>query len=127
MRLEMEGIDRLRNIIRTRPDIAVRALAEGLYTEANLIMTRSKADFVPVDLGTLRGSGHVQDPETDRTKVTVTMGYGGAASAYALVQHERTDYHHTVGQAKYLEQPVLEAAGGLGNRIGRRVGKRLET
>ena len=119
MRLEMEGIDRLRNIIRTRPDIAVRALAEGLYTEANLIMTRSKADFVPVDLGTLRG--------TDRTKVTVTMGYGGAASAYALVQHERTDYHHTVGQAKYLEQPVLEAAGGLGNRIGRRVGKRLET
>ena len=96
-------------------------IGRALYAEANQIMTRSKADFVPVDTGTLRASGHVDQPKTEPGRITVTLGYGGAASAYALVQHERLDYHHTVGQAKYLAQPVNEAAAGFGQRIAARV------
>lgn len=114
--------------LKGRLSVSVRAapslLASALFIEAETIMTRSK-ELVPVDTGTLRASGQVQPPEISSGKVSVTMGYGGAASAYALVQHERTDYHHEVGQAKYLEQPVNEAEAGLSRRLGQRVRKLL--
>lgn len=98
-----------------------RQVGGALYQEAQHIMTRSKAEFVPVDLGTLRASGQVALPQHEPGRVSVELGYGGAASAYALVQHERTDFHHKTGQAKYLEQPVNEAAAGFGQRIAARI------
>ena len=115
------GMDKALGKLRDMRTVTPRRLAGALYREAESIMTRSKADFVPVDTGVLKASGHVQPPEITRGRVSVTLGYGGAASAYALVQHERTDFHHTVGQAKYLEQPVLEAAAGLGQRVASRM------
>lgn len=60
----------------------------ALRGEAETIMTRSKREFVPVDEGTLRSSGHVQDPVRRGKEVSVTMAYGGAASPYALAVHE---------------------------------------
>ena len=51
--------------------------------------------------GTLKNSGRVDRPEKRGAEVTVKLKYGGAAIPYALIQHERTDYHHTRGQAKY--------------------------
>ena len=78
-----------------------------------------------MDLGNLRASGFVltarlrhgganaqPGPEaqalakTTRTAVSAVVGFGGPATRYALVQHERTDYKHTVGEAKYLEKAV---------------------
>jgi hypothetical protein len=76
-----------------------------LNLEANLIMTESKRD-TPVDTGTLRGSGHVQPPKVGLQTLSVTMGFGGAASAYAIIQHERTDLRHQSGTAKFLERNV---------------------
>lgn len=121
MRLVWTGEKRLERVLQDLPRIAATELAKALFREAEQIMTRSQRDFVPVDLGVLRASGHVAPPDIRGDRVTVELGYGGAASAYALVQHERLDFHHDVGQAKYLEQPVLEAAAGLGGRIARRV------
>ena len=98
-----------------------RQIGRALYEEGQQIMTRSKAEFVPVDTGTLRASGQVGQPVHSPGRVSVELGYGGAASAYALVQHERTDFQHPVGQSKYLEQPVNEAAAGFGQRIAARI------
>ncbi len=84
-------------------------------------MATSRAAFVPVRDGILRGSGFVDQPVINGDEVYVTLGYGGSASAYALVQHERTDFHHTVGQDHYLSEPVAAAAAGLPQRIGERV------
>jgi len=109
-----EGIRNLENIRRR----LLKGMEAGLYHEAERIMADSKTNYVPVDLGTLKGSGRVEQPTNDGQTIRVTLGYGGAASAYALVQHERLDYHHTVGQAKYLETPVMNAAHGLGQRLG---------
>ncbi len=89
---------------------AVMATARGLYRAANEIMTDSKQHYVPFRFGTLRSSGYVALPKVDKTKVVQHLGYGGAASAYALVQHERLDYKHTRGQAKYLELPAIRHA-----------------
>lgn len=91
-------------------------MAQLLTAEAHEIMAASKP-LVPVDLGTLRGSGKVLPPKITGTAVTVTMGYGGPAAAYALVQHERLDYQHTSGQAKYLEEPFVQHTATLGARL----------
>ena len=114
MRLTITGDEHLKALLAKDQ---LPGLARALHVEAERIMTSAKR-LAPVDKGTLRASGHVEDPIRFGKFVTVTLGFGGAASAYALVQHERLDYRHTVGQAKYLEQPMREAEGGLAARLG---------
>lgn len=95
-----------------------KVLGAALYQEAEKIMTVSKAVYAPVDKGILRDSGHVQPPEINgKNQVVVVLGYGGPASDYTIPQHERLDYKHTVGQAKYLERPVLSAAPHIGTNV----------
>jgi len=48
-------------------------------------------------------------PERRGSGVSVTLGYGGAAAAYARRQHEDLTFAHKEGQeAKFLERPLLE-------------------
>ena len=100
---------------------AAPAAGRALVAEAEAIMTRSKQSFVPVDTGVLRASGHVSMPDVSGDDVSVTLSYGGPASDYAVVQHERLDYKHSVGGPKYLERPLLEAASGMGERIAKKI------
>jgi hypothetical protein len=72
---------------------------QWLWEKGEEILTAAK-EHCPVDLGNLRASGHTQ---REQNGDTVVIGFGGPAAPYALVQHERLDYHHTVGKAKYLE------------------------
>lgn len=92
-------------------------VAVALYQEAEEVMGKSKEAYVPVDQGTLRGTGHVQPPEIHGGRVWVELGYGGPAAPYALVQHEHLGYRHTVGRAKYLEQAVLDSVPGMSDRL----------
>ena len=117
-RFFFDGLDELVARLEDSGDDAPRELGRALNVEAEKIMTKSKR-LVPVDLGVLRASGHVRKPVIKKTAATVVMGYGGAASAYALIQHERLDFQHTSGQAKFLEQPVKAAAAGLGRRLAK--------
>ncbi len=72
-------------------DLRKRA-ESALYIEANAIMSRSKREFVPVDDGFLQGSGHVEEPVVDNDgSISVRLGYGGTAGAYALAIHEFPD------------------------------------
>lgn len=78
------------------------AVGEYLYQIGEEIMTDVKASGpgrgVPVDTGTLRNSLRV----VRRDPTHVDLVAGGASAQYALVQHERTDYRHTVGEPRYL-------------------------
>lgn len=125
MRVEIRGTDDLRKALEALGPKSKRALARALFREGEEIMGNSKEHHVPVRDGVLRGSGHVQPPEVTDHQVVVTLGYGGAASAYALRQHEEVGWHHTVGGAKYLERPTLEAAKGMGERLAAEVKKDL--
>lgn len=120
------GVQQLIAALEKRVAIAPEVMAGAIYVEAERIMSDSR-ELVPVDDGTLRGSGIVQTPEMTGTGAEVEFGYGGAASEYALIQHERMDFAHRTGQAKYLEQPALEAESGLEGRLARSIGRRLET
>jgi hypothetical protein len=104
------------------------AMVAGLAKEAELVMTDAKENYVPVGQppedkhpGTLRASGFVDPPVVEGDHIEVTLGFGGAAEPYAMVQHERLEFHHTVGTAKYLETPMLAAAAGLDLRLAARI------
>lgn len=101
-----------------------RAIGKAMYEEALLIMDRSR-DQVPVDLGTLQGSGKVDLPKVDGSKISVELSYGGDASAYALYVHE-VDMPHRKGKAFYLSDPVEEAVLELADRIADRIERDLK-
>lgn len=90
-----------------RKDIS-KAVAGALYRAAWEICTRSKDEFVPVVMGTLRSSIHAELPNTTfigdvaatehqpqmigatpiGTTIFVEFGAGGPAASYALKVHE---------------------------------------
>mgnify|MGYP001574695675 CR=1 FL=1 len=82
------GGEALRAALRNAGALGVQGLARGLRREAETIMTDSKQNYVPTDISTLKTSGFVQPVQVTPTNVTVTLGYGGAAQAYALYVHE---------------------------------------
>jgi hypothetical protein len=97
-----------------------RRQALALRQEAEIEMTESKKRC-PVDVGILRASGHVRPVEQHGGKTSVDLVYGGAAEDYAIVQHESLDFHHTVGQAKFLESVLMESLPYMGQRIANRM------
>lgn len=117
-------------------------IESALRIEAELVMTKSKRDHVPVDLGTLRNSGHVGRPVRVGKDVSVTMAYGGPAAAYALAVHEHPSRHSPPSWEnirdeqgrfrrvqfspsgrgpKYLERPLMDAIPGMPERIAARL------
>ena len=123
---------------------ALKALGGALNLEGETIMTKSKK-IVPVDDGYLMNSGFVEQPEYSGHEVSVTLGYGGKAAAYALAVHEvgspgfpGTPNHPWYGKSaddinwnrpgsgsKYLEKPVKEAQRNLHRRLARRIKRRI--
>lgn len=134
--------DGLHEFVRDLRDYTRRveqAVEAALYIEGEQLIADSKP-LVPVDEGTLRSSGHAQLPEKDSAgDIVVEVGYGGPAGSgnqgnetnsedvgYAVYVHEDMSAHHTVGQAKYLEQPFNERKKGYSERIAARIRKRLK-
>lgn len=95
---------------------AIHMLGRALYEEAEGMMGDSKQHYVPVDTGVLRSTGHVLLPDIRHNQVTVDMGFGGPAAPYAITQHEE-NYHHTVGERKYLETPVYRRVPSAPRRM----------
>jgi hypothetical protein len=101
----------------------VKAANAALYQEANSIMNESK-QIVPVDTGVLKASGRVEKPVDDGYTIGVTLGYGGAASAYAEIVHEDPTARHKPGkQYKYLEVPILNRLPQLKKNVTERIAK----
>lgn len=129
MRVEIDD-RRLREVLR-KADNAPQVAGRALYEEANVIFNKSQK-LVPVVTGALAGSGRVTVPSVNASGVEVEIGYGGAAAPYAIYVHERLDLNHKYAgaknaqaQAKFLEQPVLEAAPDIGDRLADRVERLL--
>lgn len=120
----------------------MRAAAESAaFEECEAIMSDSKENYVPVDEGILRSSGHVVQPEWQGDALIVVLGYGGDAAAYAIAVHEHLSDHSprswkvaeaagrpvrfTVGGAKFLELPMMHAEADLPARLGARIRGKL--
>jgi len=103
---------------------SARAQMKALHQVAQEEMTESKK-LVPVDTGTLKNSGHVEQPKRIGDAISVELGYGGAAEDYAIPVHEDLEAFHRVGQAKYLEQPLNESAPHIATRVFKKAAEDL--
>lgn len=130
--VKWEGLEQLAKKLKARPELVSRATESALFIEAEETMAEAKKE-TPVDEGVLRGSGHVQLPTRDGDRVSVELGFGGPAGTgnqgatnpedvgYAVYVHEDLTAHHTVGKAKYLEDPLNRRRSGLPRRLARRI------
>ena len=116
--VDFKGGESVMRALRLLGEKAPEAMGKALYQEGNDILREAKV-LTPVDTGVLKGSAFVNLPEVSGGEVSVTLGYGGAASAYAEVQHEELSYYHKPPtQALFLKQPFDEAvSNGMEQRI----------
>jgi len=108
--------DRVREISPEALDEAAQHVLEVAKEKAPLLVDLKRAnDERRSDPGELRDSGYVQVRDDNTAEV-------GFSAFYAGWQHERLDYHHEVGQAKYLEEPLVtekdEAMRIIADRLG---------
>lgn len=128
MSFTLIGVEAMRNALARVGRGFDNAVEKALREEAEAIMARSKAAFVPLNLGTLKGSGFVNDVVRKGKDVSVVLGFGGDAEAYALAVHEHPSgasprswgtrpVNFKRGGPKYLSKPMDEAVPGMDNRI----------
>ena len=115
--IELVGADKVMKVLSGLGDRAPKELGGAMWREGTRIINSAKA-ITPVDTGTLKGSGHVQMPDISGNSVTVTVGFGGAASNYAIYVHENLNsFHKPPTTAKFLERPLLDAVQGMALRL----------
>lgn len=78
-------------------------------------------DQCPVKTGAMKSTGQNELITTPHT-ITCEVGYGSEATPYTIAQHERLDFHHEVGKAKFLEDPVNAAVPLLPQALIDRLG-----
>lgn len=100
----------LTDVIRAFP-----AVADALVKQIALAIMAEAQRRAPKDRGDLRGSA-VLRPQPDGSYIIAFT------EPYAAAQHEHTEYHHDVGEAKYLEHALF--AIGLG-QMPREIAEKL--
>ena len=103
--IDWHGLDDMCKRLRRADEEMWAAADEGMTENAEDLLGRAQTD-APKDEGTLAGSGSVQDASSD-DEITKIVGFN---TAYAAVQHERTDYEHKIGKAKYLFDNLMKMA-----------------
>lgn len=121
---KLEGLDQLERFFAAATPVVLDAATAAVVVEANETMTEAKLE-TPVLTGVLRGSGTVFPAQRSRDGVTVELGFGGPAASYVVPVHEVLTAHHPVGNAKFLEIPVLRHAKSFGSNVARHVGRAL--
>lgn len=120
---ELQGMNELQQTMSraSNQNLVNQAIATGIYEEANVIFAKSQV-LVPVDTGALRGSGGVSAVQGQGMSAFVDIFYGGPAADYALWVHEILYYHHNAPtQAKYLEQPFMQAFDSIQKNLASRI------
>ena len=121
MRLQLKGVDQMMGRLGQLARLAPSRFDYALQAEAEIIMTEAKRR-TPVRYGHLRASGFVEPVQAKgRRNVSVTLGFGGPSAPYAVYVHENLRASHKVGQAKFLESAMNDAAPTLAQNIAARV------
>lgn len=120
-------LDQFAAVLERLGDTLMReVVGPAVYTQAQLAMTKIKQHDVPVDTGTLRSTGQVEQPTYTGNEVRVAMGFGGPSATYALIVHEKVENKHPVGRAKFLEAPLNEGMNEFADALAKRIRADLE-
>ena len=113
--------------LRKHLEATLKSAEAALYQGASIIMTDAKKR-APLDLGTLQNSGYVTLPRRDGGGVFVEAGFGGAAKAYAVRQHEESSWQHDAGrESHYLLNAINATEGQVARRIKKVAQRGLNT
>lgn len=118
--IELRGVEELhKKLLLARKELR-QGMAAGVTAVGENIRTNSMGR-VPVDLGVLRASHYVTEPESVEVgRPTLKVGCGGGpAKPYAVIQHERLDFKHSEGEAKFLENAAKEESEGAAKVMGK--------
>lgn len=113
---QLSGVDAGLGALDRITSRVVPEIAASLYQSAEHVMTVSKEQYVPVDTGTLRSSGAVEI-EQDADRVVVRLGFGGAASDYAVAVHEVNKNYKGGRSWKYLETPLNQELPEINQKL----------
>lgn len=123
---ELKGREEMQRAMFLLGEKGATAMGAALWSEGNRVVAVAK-EITPFDTGALAGSGMVALPVINGNEVEVTIGFGGAAKAYAEVQHEESSfYHKPPTQYQYLKQPLEQAADDMGFRIAKELWEKLK-
>lgn len=138
------GTDEVMAKLRRAPESVRNEVAAELYRQAEQVMGDSKENYVPVDHGVLRDSGFVEQPKIEAESISVRLGFGGVAKAYAIAVHEHLSEHSPFSWKKaeasgrpvkfsppgrgpkYLERPLLAAVRRIKEAVMTAVGRGLK-
>jgi hypothetical protein len=127
--LAVHGAPELSAALKLAGARAVPVMTTALYEEMALVLVDSKA-IVPVGkTGALLNSATILPPEVEGTVVKVTVGYGGAASKYALIVHNMPSIKHPTKpgtRSHYLSDPMAAHVRGMESRLAERIASILE-
>ncbi|AYD87357.1 minor tail protein [Microbacterium phage ValentiniPuff] len=124
--IKLTGDEALNAILaKGRSQVAI-VVGQALAEEARVVMRESLQE-VPVRDGFLKASSEVKPPKFSNGLVKVTMGYGGAASKYALIVHNgpERNWTRTGSKSHFLSDPLAAATARIGAGLARRIGKIL--
>lgn len=99
-----------------KPEVGDALYAELVGTELPEIQKRT-----PYRYGNLRDSERVEEPQISPEKVAVFVLCGGPEAPYAIIVHEDLTAHHAIGQAKFMESVLMEAASTILGRVASRI------
>lgn len=107
-----------------RGDIAsamIQANAPEALNHGTELLRGDSVPLAPIDRGPLRESAQVTPATSQNLEAHVSYD-----TPYAARQHEELDYHHDEGQAKYLEEPLVQNEAkymqAIANRLGQGIG-----
>lgn len=112
MKIEVRGMTELQAKLALLPIETKMAVHDELIDIADDLKGKAQ-ELAPKDKGDLRGSAF---GEVDGLDCVV-----GFEAEYAMRQHEEMSYHHTDGQAKFLETPYKANLPQYVANIGLRV------
>lgn len=122
MNVKVVGMENVIGRIRAIMQNAEDGGTEGIMQVAREVYRKSQ-EQIPRETGTAAASGYITRVRT-LAGPRVTVGYGGgkarvnpktgqSAADYLLPLHERLDTFHPNGKAKFLEDPLNEAAATI--------------
>lgn len=106
----------MRTLLAKYPDIAEKVL----YQEG-LAVQKESMKRTPVLTGALRASHETEKPKRSGNTLSVRIKVGGPAAEYAPHVHFRDDLTHNVGQSRFLESAINDAAKDIAKRMAKKI------
>jgi hypothetical protein len=118
---QLKGLQAFKRKIKNIARIAPREFGNALWDELDEVEKPESMKRTPVDTGDLKESHETYGPFIRKDRVWAEIRVGGGKVDYAIVVHENTEAFHRVGQAKFLESTLLEAAPFILRRVKERM------